>query len=216
MGIKAVLFDFDGTLADTLPLSFTAFQYVFQKYEQREVSQEEIIAMFGPTEDGIIAKNFSNQANVSAAIQDYYRIYEQGHLENKITAKEILELLDLLHSKGIRMGVITGKSRNAYDISVNSLGMAHYFDVVITGDDVQKPKPDPEGIRTALSMLEVPKEDAIFVGDSNADIQAGKSAGVRTVGVQWLSTYQSTHFEAEPDMIFTKVQEFIVFLSQIS
>lgn len=208
MGIKAVLFDFDGTLADTLPLSFTAFQYVFQKYEHRKVSQEEIIAMFGPTEEGIIAENFSNQANVSAAIQDYYRIYEQGH-ENKISAKEVLELLDLLHLKGIRMGVITGKSRKAYDISVYSLGMAHYFDVVITGDDVQRPKPDPEGIRTALSMLEVPKEDAIFVGDSNADIQAGKSAGVRTAGVQWLSTYQSTHFEAVPDMIFTKVQEFI-------
>ncbi len=57
MTIKAVLFDFDGTLADTLLLSFYAFKFIFKKYDNRDVSTEELISMFGPTEEDIISNN---------------------------------------------------------------------------------------------------------------------------------------------------------------
>lgn len=209
MSLKAVLFDFDGTLADTLPLSFFAFQQVFKKYEHREVSREEIISMFGPTEEGIIVQNFTNQSNVESAIYEYYEIYKQGHLDLKHSSEEIHQLLSLLKAKGLFIGVITGKSRKAFNISVGSLTMSQFFDVSITGDDVRKAKPDPEGIEIALSVLAVSKDEAVFLGDSNADIMAGKSAGLRTFGVQWLSTFQSDHFDTKPDRIFTTVDGFI-------
>jgi HAD superfamily hydrolase (TIGR01549 family) len=209
VAIKAVLFDFDGTLADTLELSFYAFTSVFQKYDNREVSTDQLIAMFGPTEDGIISENLANKESITEAIDEYYEIYRQGHASQVHSSDEIHKLLDYLKSNQIKMGVITGKSRKAYEISAESLNMSSFFQIVITGDDVDKAKPDPEGIIAALAFLGVSKDEAVFVGDSNADIKAGKAAGLRTYGVQWLSTYQSVHFEVEPDLIFTKVGQFL-------
>lgn len=58
------------------------------------------------------------------------------------------------------------------------LGMGSMFDATITGDDVSEPKPDPEGIFKAMRALQAVPEETLFVGDSNADIQAGKSAGL--------------------------------------
>lgn len=208
MTIKAVLFDFDGTLADTLPLSFFAFKYVFKKYDDWEVSTDELIAMFGPTENEIIAGNLRNKENVKEAISDYYLIYEKSHAAEVHMSNDMHQLLTSLKSNGMKMGIITGKSRKAYQISSEALSLSNFFDIVITGDDVQQPKPDPEGIATALDFLSVSQEEAVFVGDSNADIKAGKAAGLRTYGVQWLSTYQSIHFEMEPDAIFTRIEQF--------
>lgn len=91
MSIQAVLFDFDGTLADTLPLSFRAFQAVFKQYDQREVTRDELVAMFGPTEEGIIGGNFTNPASVPQAIEDYYSIYKQGHFEEFQNNEHILD-----------------------------------------------------------------------------------------------------------------------------
>lgn len=208
MSIEAVLFDFDGTLADTLPVSFTAFRAVFQKYESRQVTNEELVAMFGPTEDGIITGNFKNREHIPQAIEEYYTLYRQGHVDTMQHDPSINKLLQLLKERGKKIAVITGKSRAAFKISTDALGMADYFDLTITGDDTRSPKPDPEGILKALDVLGVAKENAIFLGDSNADIGAGKAAGVRTFGVHWLSTFQSPVFDAAPDRIFTKISEF--------
>ncbi|RAP77083.1 HAD family hydrolase [Paenibacillus montanisoli] len=214
MPIRTVLFDFDGTLADTLPLSFKAFKAIFLRYDNRSVSEEEIVAMFGPTEDDIIARNLRNTEARAQAVQDYYEIYENGHFEAQRQNKEITDLLHAIKSRGMKIGVVTGKSRKAFEISSAALQLSVFWDVAITGDDVERPKPNPEGIWKALELLQTSKEEAVFLGDSNADIKAGKAAGLRTYGVQWLSTYQSATFETPPDGIFTGVREFLELLEK--
>ncbi|SDX67240.1 HAD family hydrolase [Paenibacillus sp. CF384] len=208
MSIQAVLFDFDGTLADTLPLSFNAFRSVFKQHDHREVTNDELVAMFGPTEEGIIDENFTNKAAVLQAIEDYYSFYEKGHDHNVPNEQELVDLLQHLKEQGVKIGVITGKSRRAFAISSEALQLQQFFDVTITGDDVDKPKPDPEGIHKALHILGVDSSNAIFVGDSNADILAGKAAGLRTYGVRWLSTYQSSVYDILPDGLFNSVAQF--------
>ncbi|REE83853.1 phosphoglycolate phosphatase/pyrophosphatase PpaX [Paenibacillus taihuensis] len=209
---RTVLFDFDGTLADTLPLSFRGFQAVFAQYDNRTVSEDEIIAMFGPTEDDIIARNLINQAAVQEATALYYELYRNGHFGSDDVGplpSEIVHMLAELREKGMKIGVITGKSKKAFLISAEALQLASFFDVVITGDDVEQPKPHPEGIFKALHILGADKDESVFLGDSNADIRAGRAAGLPTYGVQWLSTYQSTNFEIEPDLIFRDVRSFL-------
>lgn len=212
MPIQAVLFDFDGTLADTLPLSFTAFRTVFKQYENRDVTSDELVAMFGPTEEEIIEANFSNKAAVPQAIQDYFSIYEAGHAEESVRNQEIAGLLQWLKDQGIKTAVITGKGKRAYRLSSEALNMRGFFQLAITGDDVEKPKPDPEGIHKALDILGIDPADAVFIGDSNADILAGKAAGLRTYGVRWLSTFQSQTYDVEPDGIFSHVPDFLELL----
>ncbi|CAH1220408.1 Pyrophosphatase PpaX [Paenibacillus auburnensis] len=214
MPIQAVLFDFDGTLADTLPLSFTAFKAVFRQYENRDVTNDELVAMFGPTEEEIIEANFSNKAAVPQAVQDYFSIYETGHAGESVRNQEIAGLLQWLKDQGIKTAVITGKGKRAYRISSEALNMRGIFQLAITGDDVEKPKPDPEGIHKALDILGIDPADAVFIGDSNADILAGKAAGLRTYGVRWLSTYQSQTYDVEPDGVFSHVSEFLEVLAE--
>ncbi|CAG7653562.1 NUDIX hydrolase N-terminal domain-containing protein [Paenibacillus allorhizosphaerae] len=216
MTIRAVLFDFDGTLADTLPVSFRAFQAVFQAYDNRDVTPEQLVSMFGPTEDEILLRNLGNKERAAEAIRDYYRLYREGHSGGECLPPDIVALLDTIRSLHIKMGVITGKSRQAYRISSEALDLDRYFEVVVTGDDVRKPKPDPEGIDKALAVLGVRREEAVFVGDSNADIAAGRAAGLRTYGAHWLSVSQTMAFELRPDDIFTGVDPFLALLREES
>lgn len=122
---------------------------------------------------------------------------------------EIDDLLNYLKEEGFKLGIYTGKARRSLDISLKALQMNSYFDVIITGDDVDNPKPHPEGVFKALSLLDVKNNEAIFFGDSDADIQAGVQANVFTAGVQWLPEYQTLEFTQKPDAIYKNVAQFI-------
>ncbi|EGL13392.1 MULTISPECIES: HAD family hydrolase [unclassified Paenibacillus] len=214
MPIQAVLFDFDGTLADTLPLSFDAFRRVFETYENVTLSDEQITAKFGPTEDDIIRLNVSDASKAPAAIEDYYSFYE-NHFHARVSMpRDIAHMLEDLSGQGVRMVIITGKSRRALDVSLNKLGIEKFFFSTVSGDEVDRPKPDPEGIFKALKLLGLSKEEAIFVGDSSADIKAGKSAGLWTIGAHWFETVQTALFSPEPDDVLTNVRDLVELVRQ--
>ncbi len=118
-------------------------------------------------------------------------------------------MLRYLKKNGFNLGIVTGKSETSLHISLKYLQMNNIFDYIITGDDVIKPKPDPEGINKVLSFFNIKNDDAIFIGDSDADILAGKKANIYTVGVQWLPTYQTSIFNIQPNKIYTNINEFI-------
>ncbi|MCO7176216.1 HAD family hydrolase [Sporolactobacillus kofuensis] len=208
MKFRNVLFDFDGTLANTLPLTIHAMQIVFEKYEGRILNHEEIVAMFGPTEEGMIANNFMNKAKVPEAIELYFELYEKDHAEFVEQNDEIVALLKFLKEQGKKIGLITGKAHRAYLISEEKLGFKGVFDSIITGDDVSNPKPDPEGINRTLTKFEADLDSSIYIGDANGDIIAGKAAGIHTAAVQWLPVSQSNSFPAHPDFYWTKISQF--------
>lgn len=204
-----MLFDFDGTLADTLPVCFHAFQKVFHKHDSRPLSKEDIIGMFGPSEVGIIEQNLHNRHYVKIAIEDYYDFYDKEHtkLVNKNT--EILELIRLLQEKRIQYAIVTGKARRSYEISIKHLFPTDMFHLSITGDDVIYPKPHPEGIIMAMKRLSASPEETLYIGDSTADIQAGLSANVKTVGVNWLSNSHGSKFAVKPHYEFINIADFV-------
>ncbi len=212
--MKAIIFDFDGTLADTLPICFYAFQAVFKEFDNIEVTSDEIKAMFGPSETGIIRENLIN-LNHDQAIELYYEKYSEKHRELVFDNEQINELLLQLKRDGYKLGIVTGKARRSLLISLECLNMSDLFDVIITGDDVDTPKPHPEGVNKALEHLNIKNTEAIFLGDSEADILAGKQAGVHTIGVQWLPNYQTLEFSVKPDQMFSSIDEFIQHLQTI-
>ncbi|RYM06320.1 HAD family hydrolase [Sporolactobacillus sp. THM7-7] len=207
MKLSTVLFDFDGTLANTLPLTIYGMQQVFEKYDHQSFDEEGIIDMFGLPEDGMIAENFRNKENVPVAIDRYYQIYQSEHERLVEKNPEIVTLLRYLKERNIQVGVITGKSRRAYRLSEKALGFEGVFQSVITGDEVKSHKPDPEGILRTLQLFQAKKEESIYIGDSNSDVLAGQAAGIHTAGVHWLPVSQSKAFPARPDFYWTKVDE---------
>lgn len=211
--IKAIIFDFDGTLANTLPICYYAFQNIFKSFDNKDLSSEEIKAMFGPSETGIIKENLLN-INKEQAIELYYEKYAEHHNALVEPNNEINDLIRYLKGNGIKLGIVTGKAKRSLDISLKALQMENIFDVIITGDDVIKPKPHPEGINKALTLLDVGNNEAMFIGDSDADIHAGIQANVFTIGVQWLPDYQTLAFSIQPHSAFNSVSEFIDFFNK--
>lgn len=206
--IKAIIFDFDGTLANTQPVCDYAFQHVFKEFDQRELSSLEIRAMFGPSETGIIRKNLLH-GDTEEAIELYYAKYLEQHAQLVDHNHEIHELLLYLKEKGVKLGIVTGKARRSLDISLKALQMEHFFDAIVTGDDVKHPKPDPEGVFKALALLDASPQESMFIGDSDADIQAGTRANVLTIGVHWLPDYQTMEFATAPNSSYQTVAEFM-------
>ncbi|WP_221567920.1 HAD family hydrolase [Alkalihalobacillus sp. TS-13] len=206
--MKALIFDFDGTLANTLPVCFHAFQTVFNRYDDRDLTDDEIKEMFGPSETGIIKENLTH-AEKDQAIELFYEKYSDSHRQLVDSNEEIIELLTYVKDKGMKLGIFTGKARRSLDISLQELDMDGMFDVIITGDDVTNPKPNPEGLQKALSQLGINEKEAMFIGDSNADIEAGLAANVHTAAVQWLPDYQTSQFESKTDSIYKSVNQFL-------
>jgi pyrophosphatase PpaX len=214
MSIKHVIFDFDGTLADTLSIVEYSLIQVFQKYDKRSLTHEEFLSMCGPSETGIIKKYLHNKENIEEAISEFFQMYEHKHddLVNKFSF--IDELLRDLEGTGVGLGLFTGKTRRSLEISLNKLHFVHSFDVIITGDDVKESKPSPEGLLMALQALNAKKEETVFIGDSDDDMQAGFRANIRTIGAQWMPSKQSTEYQYVPEQICNDVLDMRAFFSQ--
>ena len=211
--MKAIIFDFDGTLANTLPICYYSFQSVFNEFDNRNLSNEDIKAMFGPSETGIIRENLIH-LNKEQAIEMYYEKYLESHKQLVNQNHDIDDLLKYIKELGLKLAIVTGKAKRSLDISLRALQMEDLFEVLVTGDDVIDPKPHPEGVFKALTLLNVQKEDAIFIGDSEADIVAGLQAGVVTIGVQWLEDYQTADFNTQPNQLFKEINDFKQFLQE--
>lgn len=209
--LRTIILDFDGTLADTLPLCYYSFQNVFQEFDNRILTGSDILSMFGPSEVGIIHSNLLSH-DKEAAVEKYYKWYKEKHHEYVDKNIEIANLLLGLKRKGFQLAIVTGKARRSLDISLEALELDSLFDYIITGDDVIKPKPNPEGIFHVLNALNITKEQAVFIDDSDADILVGKQAGVLTIGVQWLPNYQSPEFSVQPDYFIESIQDFVLLL----
>ena len=211
--IRAIVFDFDGTLADTLPLLFHAFREVFRAHAGRELTDGDVVGMFGPTEEGMI-RNGLAPALHERAVADLHALYEREHDRFVALDPAILSLLRRLRSAGCRLAIFTGKGRRTAGISLRRLALADYFDAVVTGDDVERPKPDPEGLLRALAALGAAPAAAVFAGDSEADVRAAKAAGVRAIAVNWLKTPQTTEYTVAPDAMARNAHEFWRVLEQ--
>ncbi|GMA46650.1 hypothetical protein GCM10025854_09000 [Tetragenococcus muriaticus] len=173
------------------------------------MTDKEIVKSFGPSEERMIEKNLINRADTSEAIEMFYKLYLEQH-DSFISQKEIkqvLVLLDHLKRNQKKVGMVTGKGRRVLEMSLDKLGLGNYFDAMITDDDVINHKPDSERLLKALKILNSNPEEAVFFGDGNTDIGAGKNIGVTTVGVRWFS---ENRFELEPDYISDSPSEFVI------
>ena len=209
MKIKGIIFDFDGTIADTLPICLHSFRRVFHEFDGRSLTDHEITAMFGPSEVGIIEQNLRRKEFVPQAIEAYYAHYRNEHHRFAAPDARIHELLGRLKSRGLKLGIYTGKARRSYEISCRHLNLDSFFDAAVTGDDVARPKPDPEGLVKALAWLQLRPDEAVYVGDSDADIEAGIRAGMGTIGVNWFKAAADAKFAVQPDHIVSDIEDFM-------
>jgi len=204
---ETALFDFDGTIADTLPLIYAAFDAAITPSLGRRLSNREVRALFGPPDHDIIRLLVPNE-HQEMAIATYVDFYAREHHRLASAFVDMNTLLRQCRAHGIKVGVVTGKSRITAEISLQEMGISDAYDVLVAGDDVEQSKPHPEGILTALDALgKTNRAPAVYIGDSAADVLAGRAAGIKAIAVTWGSPDHEELRAAQPDVTCDTVAE---------
>lgn len=208
---EGIIFDIDGTLASTIELIHASFNYITTKYLNKKISREDVINLFGPTEDVILQEWFKE--NLSDVQDDYYKFYRDEHYTAN-AYPGIEEILQLVKSKNIPVGIFTGKGKRTTLITLEVLKLKKYFDFIVTGDDVVNHKPSGEGIIKFVEEYKLNKDKVLMIGDSTGDIEASREAGVKIGSVLWDSYSKEEIIKLGSDYIFHSVEELKKFLKK--
>jgi pyrophosphatase PpaX len=181
--VDTVLFDLDGTLADSLPLIRHTYYTVFTEMDIPWGKGEVMNWIGRPLKD--IAVHFAGGERARHFIERYQHFYHRDHDRYTSLYPGTLEMLKELRRRGIKTGVVTSKGLPGTIRTVEFTGLVPYLGAIVTANDVEKHKPLPDPVLKAMDMLGAIPERTIFVGDSPFDLEAGKAAGVRVLGVPW-------------------------------
>jgi pyrophosphatase PpaX len=201
----AVVFDLDGTVVDSVELIVVSFQHAFRVILGREMTREEAIANVGrPLREQMVMISPPHADELVTA----YREFNHREHDHMLTLYDgILNLLHALQSGGVKLGLVTSKSRYTTQMAFDLTGIECYFDQTVCADECPRNKPCPDPILLCLQRLGVAAARAAYVGDAPADIQAARAAGVRAIGVTW-GVFDREVLEAEkPDFLVHTVSE---------
>lgn len=204
--IKAVIFDLDGTLADTLPLCILAFRRSIEPLINRPLSDKEIIATFGPSEEGTIMALAPD--HYQKAVADYLHFYQLLHGMCPQPFDGIPGILDELRKSGIRLAMVTGKGNHSTRISLQQFGLLSSFEIIETGLPGGPRK--AEGIQAVLDFFpNLQKSEFIYVGDAPSDITASRKAGIPVIAAAWAETAEPEKLRSlHPDELFYTIADF--------
>lgn len=192
MNIKAVLFDLDFTLVDASLGIEMCVNYALDKMGYENASYESIKKTIGYS----LPETFTLLTNITSNNEaEKFEKYFLSHVKQNLTKHtELLPqvelVLDSLISKGVMLGIVTSKYREAVDELIQEKSLDCYFDVIVCGDEVKNTKPSPDSLEFALEKIGLQKDQVIYVGDSEIDAKAAKLANIKFVGV---TTGNSTH-----------------------
>lgn len=219
--LKLLIFDLDGTLTDTAQDIADAINYALKPFGQRTYSVEETKAMVGsgiskllesllpatpgPREGG----EPSAKETVTNRFLDYYA---EHLLDNTIVYPHVKETLSKLYNY---INVVVSNKRESFSKSIlDGLGILKYFDIVLGSDSVPEKKPSPVPILKLLERYSITRDEAVIIGDSNYDIEAGRAAGVKTIAVTY--GFRGREVLKDSDVIIDSFDELLNILPQIN
>lgn len=210
--VRAVIFDIDGTLLDTGELIFSSFEHTLKTHGVTPVAREDIKERIGPPLFEIY-ESLAPHLN-PADLVETHRLFQIDNLHLSKPFLNTLKTLETLKKMGIKIAAVTNRTSRS---SIKTLQMAkidHLFEIIISPEDVSHEKPDPEGIFLALKHMKIAPEEALMVGDTSADVGAGKAAEVKTVGITHGIRGDSIK-EYNPDFLIHNLSELLT-LSPLS
>ncbi len=193
--LKLLIFDLDGTLANTAQDITDAINYALKPFVTKTYSVEETKAMVGSGISNLLASLIPPgvTADSDTAIEKerageivtgrFLAFYSDHLLDNTVTYPGVKETLEKL---GKYTKAVLSNKREAYSCEIiEKLEIAHLFETIWGSDSVREKKPSPAAILDLLNRFNVSREEAAIIGDSNFDIEAGMAAGIKTIGVTY-------------------------------
>lgn len=208
---KGIIFDLDGTLADTLPLCLFSFQEALENVTGNRPTDAEVEAFWGYSEEGIVKNLLPDDWN--SYMDEFLKVYKKYHHMCNELFDGMRELLDYLKENSVKMALVTGKGPHTAKISLEELNIGHYFEYVETGSPVGSIK--PECIKRILDKWQVPPSEIFYVGDSVGDMKDCNEVGVKPVGAAWATTATpELLLEYNPYKVIHSIEEFESFVRE--
>jgi phosphoglycolate phosphatase/pyrophosphatase PpaX len=179
--LEWMIFDVDGTLADTLPFCIAAYRHAFALHGHPDLDDVGVTALFGPSDEGII-RNVVGDA-WQACYEDFYAYYTSEHDARVTPLPGVRELLAELARRAVRLTVLTGKGEPTARYSLKRLGLLEFFDDVVCGSPAGRVK--GERLAEMARTAEIPGAQIGYIADEPPDMIAARKAEVVPVGAAW-------------------------------
>jgi len=192
LSAKALLFDLDGTLADTAPDLTQALNRVLRELDCPEITLENTRNWIGNGMRRLLERALagdgekrSNPEFVDRGVALFEPFYAEAVWTDSVCYPGVVDGLAKLKRMGYKMGCVTNKPRSCTGALLEHSGLAYFFEVVVAGDDLVETKPAPAPLLYAADQLQVDPQDCVMIGDSRNDIDAARAAGMAVLVVTW-------------------------------
>ena len=185
--IKAVLFDFDGTIMDTNTIILKSWQHTYQTVLGHDPDKAEILSTFGEPLEETMQKLFPDRD--LAEMVNVYRSYQRHIYQDDIVMfPGTREVIEELKARGYLVAIVTSRFWSSTQQGLYKFDINEMIDAVVSAEDTTIHKPDPTPCLLCLEKLGIAADEAIMVGDSKFDILCARNAGVKSVLVSWSIT----------------------------
>lgn len=214
---KAVIFDLDGTLTDSLESIKVSADKAVGEFGFGPYTREQYKYFVGDGADTLIARCLQAGGDKSLAYFDrafveYQKIFEEYCMYQVVPYDGIRELLAALKERGIQIAVLSNKPHERTKDVIYTIFGEGYFDIVQGQTEEIAKKPSPKGVFRILEQLHLTAEDILYLGDTGTDMQTGKAAGAVTVGALWGFREREELLKNHADYVIEKPLELLQYL----
>jgi beta-phosphoglucomutase len=209
--LGAVIFDFDGVLVDSEQIHHKAFNRVLTKFHYQLSSREYYDRFLGLSDEELL-RIVDKERNLSLSNQQFGQLLgEKANLFKEMAATEagiiegVPKFLNMLAGNKIPIGICSGALLPEIETILEGAGLRSYFEVIVSAEQVERGKPDPEGFLLALKLLNkklhksIEPKNCVVIEDSHWGLQAAKAAGMRAVAIT--NTYAAEHLKPADKII---------------
>ena len=205
-----MIFDLDGTLADTIPLIVASYQHAFRTVLAQEVEEARARAWIGRP---LLPALLEESPDHGHELDRVYRAWNLANTSRLIRRYPgVPEMLGALTDAGVRTAVATSKRRDTARLALEAVGIAEVIDVVASLEDTTRHKPEPDPLLHAAATLHVAPATCVYVGDATVDVLAARAAGMAAVAVTWGAGERDALAAAGPDAVLDTVPDLTAYL----
>jgi pyrophosphatase PpaX len=198
MEFECFIFDFDGTLAYSENAYRAAFLHSIERHTGVLPSDVDFRDFWNVTPHDVLKRYDERLADVM--FNSFEEHYYATHHQHLVAYDGIERVLSSLNEQGASVGIVSLKPRRAGEIELDIIGLRGLVGLAVWGDDVERPKPEPDGVLLALEELSARPQKTLVVGDSPSDILMGRAAGTRTAAALWGGSSRERLLNARPDL----------------
>ena len=209
---KFVIFDFDGTIADTTEGILRTTEETLKRMGLPVCDDETVKKCIGLPLKGHLAAAGIPEERLDEAVDVYHELFYIVAPKCIQIFDGVKESLEGLKSKGCRMAIATSRGSHSLELLLNEHGIREYFEVLGTVDCVSRPKPNPDLVLWVLEKFGAEAAGTIVVGDTTFDIMMGSSAGCRTCAVTYGNHTREMLLTASPDFVVDNLRELVEFV----